>query len=51
MNTYEKAHISQVTELFKLGVRKTGPKENCPPVRVTVWFRISVRIRAGGQFS
>ena len=25
--------------------------ENCPPVRVRVWFRISVRIRAGGQFS
>ena len=22
-----------------------------PPVRVRVWFRISVRIRAGGQFS
>ena len=30
------------------GVRKIAPEENCPPVRVRVWFRISVRIRAGG---
>ena len=33
------------------GVRKIALEENCPPVRVRVWFRISVRIRAGGQFS
>ena len=33
------------------GVRKIAPKENCPPVRVRVWFRISVRIKAGEQFS
>ena len=34
------------------GVRKIAPEENCPLVRVRVWFRISVRIRAGeGQFS
>ena len=33
------------------GVRKIAPEENCPPVRVRVWFRIRVRIRAGGQFS
>ena len=33
------------------GVRKITPEENCPPVMVRVWFRISVRIRAGGQFS
>ena len=32
------------------GVRKIAPEENCPPVRVRVWFRISVRISAGGQF-
>ena len=31
-----------------IGVRKIGPEENCPPVRVTVWFRISVRIKAEG---
>ena len=30
----------------KLPRRKIGP-----PVRLRVWFRISVRIRAGGQFS
>ena len=22
-----------------------APEENCPPVRVRVWFRVSVRIR------
>ena len=34
------------------GVQKIAPEENCPPVRVRVWFRISVRIGAGGrQFS
>ena len=27
---------------------KFAREENCPPVRVRVWFRISVRIRAGG---
>ena len=32
------------------GVRKIAPEENCPPVRVRVWFRISVRIRAEGIF-
>ena len=30
------------------GVQKIAPEENCPPVRVRVWLRISVRIRAGG---
>ena len=34
-----------------LGVRKIAPEENCRPIRVRVWIRISVRIRAGGQFS
>ena len=24
------------------------PQENCSPVRVSVWFRINIRIRAGG---
>ena len=35
-----------------IGVRKVAPEKNCPPppVRVRVWFRISVRIRAGGNF-
>ena len=33
------------------GLRKIAPERNCLPVRVRVWFRISVRIRAGGQFS
>ena len=35
----------------KIGVRKIVPEENCTPVRVRVWFRISGRIRAGEQFS
>ena len=30
---------------------KLPPRKIGPPVRVRVWFRISVRIRAGGQFS
>ena len=25
--------------------------ENCPSVRVRFWFRVSVKIRVGGQFS
>ena len=33
------------------GAGKIAPEENCSPVRVRVWFRISVRTRAGGQFS
>ena len=34
-----------------IGVRKVAPEKNCPPpVRVRIWFRISVRIRAGGNF-
>ena len=39
-----------------ISVRKVAPEKNCPPapppppVRVRVWFRISVRIRAGGNF-
>ena len=30
---------------------KLPSRKNCPPVRVRVWFRISIRIRAGGQLS
>ena len=30
-----------------LGVLKITPEENCPPVRVRAWIRISVRVRAG----
>ena len=27
-----------------------SPEENCPPVRVMVWFRVKVRIRLGAVF-
>ena len=40
--------------VFKNKMYGFGCPENFPPreiVRVSVWFRISVRIRAGGQFS
>ena len=43
-------HEEIVISTIVRGVRKIVPEENCPPVRVRVWFRISVRIRAGGQF-
>ena len=33
------------------GVRTIALEENCPLVRVRVWFRVSVRIRVWGQFS
>ena len=29
---------------------KMPPEENCPPVGLRVWFRVSVRIRVGGNF-
>ena len=44
-------HEEIVISTIVRGVRKIVPEENSPPVRVRVWFRISVRIRAGGQFS
>ena len=44
-NGYTRYH-----RVLYLGVRKISPEENCPPVRVRIWFRISVRIRARGQF-
>ena len=31
--------------LIFLGCRTIAPEENCPPVRVRVWFRVSVRIK------
>ena len=33
------------------GVRTIVPEENCPLVRVRIWFRIRVTIRVEGQFS
>ena len=37
---------------FKIGVLiNFRCPENCPPIRVRVWFRVGVRIRLGGQFS
>ena len=35
------------------GIQTIAPEENCPPppVRVRVLFRVSVRIRVGGQLS
>ena len=36
---------------LKYGVRTIAPEENCPPVRVRVWFRVNVRIKVGGKFS
>ena len=32
------------------GIWIIAPEENCPPVRVRIWFRVSVRIRVGGNF-
>ena len=34
-----------------LGCPDNCPEENCPPFRVRVWFRVSVRIKIGRQFS
>ena len=38
---------------YSISLVVTYGVENCPPppVRVRVWFRVSVRIRVGGQFS
>ena len=34
------------------GIRTIAPDENCPlPVRVRVWFKVSVKIRVGEQFT
>ena len=45
--------ISYQFEMFfwidlKYGVRTITPEENCPTVRVRVWFRVGVRIKVGG---
>ena len=34
----------------RVGVRTIAPEKNCPPVRVRVWFRVSIKIRVGGSF-
>ena len=33
------------------GIRTIAAEENCPPVKVRVWFRDSVRSKVEGQFS
>ena len=33
------------------GIQTIAPEENCPSVRVRVWFSVTVRIMVGGQFS
>ena len=43
--------LSKIRPLLLKGARKIAPEEICPPVRIRVWFRISVRIRAGGNFA
>ena len=45
INTFFTKQLSLATFVV---VRKIAPEENCPSVRVRVWFRISVRIRSGG---
>ena len=56
-STWDQTHLSKVepNELLSNGVQKIVPEQNCPPVRVRVWFTTSLRIRAGGggggQFS
>ena len=32
------------------GVRTIIAEKNCPPIRIKVSFRVSVRIRVGGNF-
>ena len=32
-------------------IRTTAPEENCPPIRVSVWVRVRISFRVGGQFS
>ena len=42
-------HSSIQICLCQKGIRKIAPEEDCPSVRVSVWFRVSFRV--GGQFS
>ena len=55
--THRGIHVNNVGFILSycdnVGVRTIVPEENCPPVRIRVWFRVSVKIRfgAGGQFS
>ena len=50
MNAYEKAHISQVTDFFKLGVRKTAPEENCPQSRSRFGLGLALELGLEGNF-
>ena len=43
--------LSKIRPLLLKGARKIAPEEICPSVRIRVWFRISVTIRAGGNFA
>ena len=36
---------------LKYTVRAIAPEENCPPIKVRIWFRVSLRINVGRQFS
>ena len=40
--------IIAITIVFD-SVRTIAPEENCPTIRVRVWFRVTIRVR--GQFS
>ena len=44
--------LSPVSVSFRVGEanQTIAPEENCPPVRVRAWLRISFGVR-GGQFS
>ena len=37
--------------LCQKGIRTIAPEENCSPVRVSVWVRVRISFRSGGQFS
>ena len=51
-NAFSPTLLLKACVLFGFLLLRKWCPENCPPVRVRVWFRISVRIRAGrGQFS
>ena len=44
-------HFFHSSKTYLYWCPENCPEENWPPVRVRVWFRISIRIRAAGQFS
>ena len=43
-------YLESITDASERVSGKLPPWKFVPPVRVRVWFRISVRIRAGGSF-